>query len=392
MNQASPPPDWWRPVWVCACGGQTLPIVLPMLPYPPQKVFLLHSPQSEPQAGLILKLLKTKGVGDVSTICADAYDFGAITRAVGRAVEGIKPETIIANWTGGTKPMAVALLGAVPKAVKLYFEVGRGIAINAGSFQALPETSRRLTIRDLSIIGGAVFAPPEAAPCRGPETISAIESMARTDARNLLRLQQAKRRGPNAKNKDLMAVGTVFSGSDLQFIGQGHFGQFADALVADRLAENRAGGRYCLNNSGVGFLSGFWWEQYVTRALHGALKTLGLPHGPDLLKENLKVKWAVENGGAPGQNEIDTAFLLRDRLCIVTSGSVKTPAEAKRKRDEALSIARRLGGSFSRVIVATLLQPGQLELVRSGYPRREVLVPHCSEWIHPENILRPWLG
>lgn len=387
MSKASPPPGWWRPVWVCACGGQTLPIVLPMLPFLPHKVFLLHSPQSEPQTRLIRKLLKGKGVRDVSTICADAYDFGEITRKVEGAVDGINPDTIIANWTGGTKPMAVALLGALPKAVKLYFEVGRGLAVNAGSFQPPPSSANRLGLEDFAVLASVSFLPREPPSCEGASTVPVIVKMAEVSPNNLEKLQSAKRKDKSS-GIIVFKSGRIFTLGELGLSSSELFDMFVNALTRDGLASVTPRG--CrLNDIGAGFLSGFWWEQYVKHMIGIGLERLGLPASTRFFRSNMKLNWGGGDNKRIG-NEIDAAFIMDDRLYLVTCGSGKTPAEAKVKRAEAQSIAERLGGIFSRVIVATLLNAEQLELVREDCNQDRVYVPHYSEWTRPEIILQHW--
>ncbi len=89
---------------VCLIGEQPVSNLLPIRHFQPEKVFLVHSEQTERVSKNLEKLIKDKC--SVSTGSIDAFD---LIKAKEQLAKYLKDkEDLLFNITGGTKPMALA--------------------------------------------------------------------------------------------------------------------------------------------------------------------------------------------------------------------------------------------------------------------------------------------
>lgn len=94
---------------ICFVSDQPVPSLTPLLDpaLAVREVVLVHAPERKDHAGWLAAALHTQGVRVECMGLSDGYDLASLRREM-QALAGRHPDGVIANITGGTKPMALA--------------------------------------------------------------------------------------------------------------------------------------------------------------------------------------------------------------------------------------------------------------------------------------------
>ncbi|MFN4110763.1 MAG: Card1-like endonuclease domain-containing protein [Ignavibacteria bacterium] len=103
----------------CLVSRQTMPNVLPVLMYKPEKVVLFETPEESQSAENLYHLFKNKNIQVERVRKLNAYDFGNLKQIIRDYLE--KENNVALNITGGTKLMALAAYEAFKQSSKQIF-------------------------------------------------------------------------------------------------------------------------------------------------------------------------------------------------------------------------------------------------------------------------------
>lgn len=94
---------------ICFVSDQPVPSLTPLLDpaLAVREVMLVHAPERTAHAGWLAAALRTEGLSVKYTRLSDGYDLSSLRREM-QALADRHPQGVIANITGGTKPMALA--------------------------------------------------------------------------------------------------------------------------------------------------------------------------------------------------------------------------------------------------------------------------------------------
>lgn len=389
-------PQWQRPVWICLCGEQPMPNVIPVLACRPERVVLLRTDLtgSRDAAGRIENFLRGRDI-IAGSVQVDAFDDSSVHNAISRIVNQYGAQSTLINWTGGTKPMSLAAYRAAGGAVtRLYYDQRAGIRLNDEPFQPLPNPID-LGIRDHIQLNAGVHIEPQAdrpppaprstrvlinALTRRPESGDAILKWLADYRFNVLE--------PLRRNRRWLAdPGPIPTPPQCPDHPRLHTG-LTDAMLEDDLLDEPADSdeRFVPTTEGLGFLHGFWWEGVVHHLLLDGLRNLGETAPANTIERNLNLKWP----GHKTNNELDLAFLRANRLYFIScTTAVESLAEEKRRAVE--NMALNLGGRFARGMLACTLDEGRAGAIQAR-GRLTTLVPHWSRWLQPDQLLKDWFA
>lgn len=378
-------PDWHRPVWICLAGEQPLPNVLPVLAYRPERVIFLHTELalSATPARRCAAFLKAHGIA-AETVPTDAYDIPRICADIIRLAGKYGLDRVLLNYTGGTKPMSIAAYMSLPGFVpKVYYDTRRdGLMVNEGPFEPLRPSDTPLGLEDYLVLNAdvriALDAPtPQAAPATSTVLGEAIESDGRI-VFDLLHYRERilKKLKEGRRWKTLSQAIAVPFEDKFPEVSR----KLAEAMFDDGLLVEKVDG-FAPTVSGLDFLEGFWWEAYVYGRVEQGLRELGVLDTA-CLSRNVTVQWP----GRKTTNELDIAFLMKGRLCIISCTSASL-AESEKRRIQVESFAERFGGHFARAILATTLGDADRSTLAD---RRHfsTLLPRFGDWRDPVRVLK----
>ena len=97
-----------RPVMVCLISRQTMQNLLPILPYRPQQVVCLTTPEEDGSRKHLVDILHTQQIALDAPLYVDAYAPNSTTQACREVIARHGADRLIANLTGGTKVMSLA--------------------------------------------------------------------------------------------------------------------------------------------------------------------------------------------------------------------------------------------------------------------------------------------
>ncbi len=109
-------------VLICLTGGQQAPNLFAVEQCRPQKIILVHSEDTEPDASDFRSFLSSRGYEDIRLWKVDPYHPRLITTAAQELRERLSGEEVILNYTGGTKPMAIGFYQTFRDQTLLYVD------------------------------------------------------------------------------------------------------------------------------------------------------------------------------------------------------------------------------------------------------------------------------
>lgn len=379
MESVSDNPKWWRPVWICLAGAQTLPNVSPLTVYPPRKIYFLHTSdeQSIISARRCKQFFEERAIETRLCSCAP-YNMASIQSVVASIICEEGEDWTLINWTGGSKPMAVASLAAARNATNLYFNSNEGLIVNGeGIDRSFLKKIPSFSVMDIIKLNAEVESIQHAPECtvEAPNTALVLEQqldkeLAGRGYPKLLLLLQEFRSGHKK----------AFEKYSCEFKSE-----MAAAMQKDRLCSTQ--GLIGINNNGKRFLSGAWWECYVRSKIIQFFKNRKMHDSLKSLETNINVVW---NSNDNNFNEIDLAFLVRDRLFLISCGTGKhTNIEKHRLQIERF--ADHLGGTFARPMLACALKEDAIRKIATKKSHR-LFMPNLKLWQNPDSLLETWMS
>ena len=386
-SEASARPEWWRPVWICLAGEQPLPNVLPLLAHLPETVVFFHTDlkASFEAAKRCAKFMEARGVV-VRTVPTSASEPAKVAEDV--LAEAVKHDfsRVLLNYTGGTKPMSLAAYNAVPPHVpRIYFDLRNGIMLNQTRFEPLALPT--LGVEDMLALHADVTV--ELTGIVPPPSEASSDLLSRWIKENPSYLGQMM----SYRQKHLQKFHNKHGWSNLpgplpipfQDKHPERAQELELAMRADGILEPRDG-FFPSNPGGLNYLHGLWWEQVVARRIMEGFKQHGIDGSTVNLRTNLNIRWAKETASAP--NELDIAFVFRNRLYLV-SCTTATESETEKRRIQVEAFADRLGGHFAKAMLACTLDGATLDKLkaRSG---DSIKIPSRTLLQKPADLVR-WL-
>jgi hypothetical protein len=382
-------PSWWRPVWICLAGEQALPNAIPAIAFHPEKVMLLHTDMvgSRDSARRCKKLLESRGIA-VDLYEVNPFDIPAISEMVASLIRATGAEKVVLNWTGGTKPMSIAALKAMPNAApNIYFDVRKGILQDMSlPFQSLPEGKTVLTLDDHFRLNSDAFIKKSLfANMISNESTAAILQLARSNPKVIdILSHEYKRELRSCKDSKGVFLSPPPQGIEppLLRISPEMADHLASSMDKDGLLHSIT--PFKPNKNGLKYLDGFWWEAFVYSRLSSALSEIG--ESGIVPRQNVVIGWT----DSEAENEIDIAFHCRDRVYLV-SCTTASEKDAETRRQAVENLAEHLGGHFARAMLATTSSDTTLSTLR-GRSTPNTPLPSWREWLKPAKLINAWLG
>ena len=384
---AAAPNDWMRPVWICLAGERR------PLPGVPSGVVFVHSDWTESRdaARRCAAFLRRRGIR-ADTRPTDAFDPAVVTADVVRVADAEGYARILLNWTGGTKPMALGALAAMPRHVPyIYYDTRRGILVNGQApYRAIPvgAGSTLCLEEQLSLNSDASVVTPGTSGVDCPASSAVLFPELDADPRLLddLSAYRLKTLEPLKDRRGWKPVPAGGIAAPFEARKPVLCRTLAQAMQTDSMAHKA--GAFRPNARGLRFLDGTWMEYYVEAKVRDALQALGDPPTGIDVRRNLEVRWPGR--GRAATNEIDVAFVRGDRLFVVSCTTANESNAAKRHQ-AAEDLAARFGGRFARAMLASTLPGTSLDILRARR-RATTSIPPFVQWRDPEGLLREWFA
>lgn len=318
-------------IYLCLVSNQPIPNLLPALDpaVAPERMVLAVSPEMEQQARHLEEALSRHRVPTTRLALADAYDLPSLTATFVAFIDGHGNNQLALNVTGGTKPMAIAAQEAFRMAGLPVFYVdvrsdslswldpGRPpIALTRG-----PNLSTYLLAHGYRSESNAQPLPPKWRPAvaelvqRAPQWGSAITRL------NAIAAEADRSRSLDGRRIDNEVTGPWDEMLQMLF-RHGIVDHYDDRRVRFASEPARA------------FSNGAWLEYYV----HGVVRDL-----PEVKDAAMNL---VVTDEQVVRNEMDSAFLHRNRLFVVECKTRQFGRDAARASDAIykLDSLKRLAG------------------------------------------------
>lgn len=374
-----------RPVTqVCFVSEQPTPNVVPLLDsrLRPQRVVLLVTDAMRDRAEWMTNVLKQRGLSVTTVRVADPWQIQASAAAIRNTLTPIADEgQLVVNLTGGTKTMTIAAQMAASERrwPQFYVRHDTGEALWIDAARPTVRLDASVGLREYLMLHGYELISGEdvggrapAAPALTRELIKEATSFATSlGYLNSLAYRAAQQGGLS---------------TDMERSTVGH-----DAL----LRQFEEAGLLSVNGTRLQFASeaartycnGGWLEEHVAGELHALRGELEL----DELMCNVKVR-SLDNRekGNAGSNEIDVAFMRRNRLYLIECKTMRLDASgAAAPALYKLDSLHRLGGRTTACLFASYrkLEPGEWQRARDlgveavvGTQLRD-LRGHLQKWV-----------
>jgi hypothetical protein len=299
---------------LCLVSAQATPNLTPLLDptFAPRRVTLLVSPAMRAQADWLTDVIRPRGIAVERLDAPDPWDLGRITDTVVQWLDARGDTADVAlNVTGGTKPMAIAAQQAFAMAEKPVFYVHheRDEVLWLTPRRPSHRLGNRLKLDDyLKSHGWAIDDRPP-----WPRPTLAQQALTRDLVLNVGTLADAIGRlnGYASKCAERKVLAIRVERRDLGDAGfVALVRKFEDAGIVSRHDD-------LLEFAGEPdrfYCNGGWLEQHVAAVIDAAGGELGLQDRA----AGLKVR-SLDNTlrGDAGRNELDLAFIARNRLYLI---------------------------------------------------------------------------
>ena len=385
-----------RPVWICLIGGQILPNVLPVLPFRPNKVYLINTddPRSQAVATNLLMFYKKTAYGTKAyATLVPAFDRPGVVKTIKKleSVEGT--DNILLNWTGGTKIMSNAALLAVSDSVpKLYYDTRQGISMDKGETWYSVPTSP-LNVPEYILLNETIKKVEEKEFVHAPEStsllIEKLNLLNRNNAENLVSTLCGYRGQISDKMEMIDQHPTPpFQTQNGKFIDVELSKRLLEAMKVDKLLVSGPDSlAFHPNPKGVKYLHGLWWEGIILAKIKQGMTTLGIDPGTLDVRTNLEIYW---KSGTVVKNEIDISFVYSDRLYLV-SCTTSNMERCEKRRKEVEDFSQRFGGVLGKAMLACTQNRHNINRLRAR-KNDTTSIPYFSDWENPETILKSWFS
>ena len=335
MTKALPNPR----THVLLVSAQAAPNLLPALDptLKPKEVILLVSAKMKAQADALIKVLREAEVKATPIALADEHDFSSLETVLYKLADERPNEQIALNVTGGTKLMALAAQSVAQAAGWriFYVDVDTDKVIWLGKDEPAPQNlaeqmrlSHYLQAYGFRLEEGLVRPQPES---RHNEL---LDTMIKQVASLTVPLGQLNYLAQQAEEKRSLSIELTPEQMDSRSL-ETLLRNFESAKVLSVSGKKIA----FASAAERSFVKGGWLEHHVYRtvtALHGSL-------GVKDKAANLVV---VDTEGV--KNELDVAFMARNRLFVIECKTARMDGEHSGKANNTLfklsEICRRVGG------------------------------------------------
>ncbi len=329
----------------CLVSKQATPNLAPVLAaeFRPKKVILYVSSQMSREADSLAKVIKKYGIACEQMRADDAYDIGVIQNQLFTFLDTQSKQAIALNVTGGTKPMAIAAQQAFSMAGMPVFYVSpesNDILFLDSKEKSLSLTSKirlrdYLDVHGFEVLGETIRSSPHSEKCN----VLTSELIARIDvfsdvigtlnyyAKEAESALETTIKHPPPGRAWTQLVAMFEDAGILQL--RGNILRFTDT-------ESRA------------YANGGWLEDHV----FGIVKQLPLQD------QAINLRVANHSGAGHATNELDVAFLAKNRLHLIECKAKvfkendKAGADALYKLDSLTS----LGGLNTKCMLVSYRQ------------------------------------
>lgn len=362
----------------------------------PRKVLLVHSRDSYDQAARLRDRIDRMALNAVlHSVGDDAGDPLAIRAAIKKGIAEIRgSRTVLLDYTGGTKQMAVQAFAACQELVASgqlgqvrgayldaayhrlrfsddsVFPVSGDLRQCRGCATSLPDL---LELHGCAMrkSGGSPQAPWAGTAGAIWEAVSASDGRAEAYAAWKQRCRSAGKSGADCPNPDAPPGFTLPSGP-LAPIAEAFLAETALPLERDNVVPWEAIYDYFhasstksktrARDNTVRFFDGSWLESLLTRWIHDRLQGTN----------EAELQWGVyaERSGSRVSAELDVVMLRGYQLFLFSCTTASERHFVKNKAFEAIHRARQFGGDEARSVVVTLLPTD---------PRRGEQVPTVTD-------------
>ncbi len=334
-------------IHVLLVSAQAAPNLLPALDpkMKPKEAILLVSEKMKPRADSIEQVLKEAGVKTSRVPLGNEHDFGQIESAILDIAANREGEEIALNVTGGTKLMALAAQSVATEAKwqTFYVDVDTDEVILLGRESYRRKLSEQLRLPHYLRSYGFNLVESIQRPQRGEQYRDLLRTLVMQVSSLEKPLSQLNWLGQQAEDKNLLQVELSPPQMDSRNLDRLiRYFQEAGVLDIDGNVLKFA------SESDRDFAKGGWLEQYVFGAVNSIAGDLAIrDRGTNLVVED---KDGVKN-------EIDVAFMARNRLFVVECKTARMDKPEAPKANDTLfklsEICRRVGGLGTRGMLAS---------------------------------------
>jgi len=343
-------------VHVLLVSAQAAPNLLPLLDpnIKPAEAVLLVSNKMRPQAEALEQVLRQANVKTSRVDLVDEHDFDSLETTLLDLAAARSGQSIALNLTGGTKLMALAAQSIAQAAnwSMFYVDVDTDEVIwlgkGAAPRQKLTESSR---LRHYLMAYGFSLGESAKTPPLSAQKNDLLDTLIRQIGSLEQPLSQLNWLGQTAESKRRLRVQLDVNQQDSPSLHdlQRNFEQAGVLRVEhDQLI--------FADEDELAFAKGGWLERYVYAAV-------------DRLTGDLGVRDKASNQEVIGRNnvknELDVAFMARNRLFVIECKTARMDKPGVPKANESLfklaEICKRVGGLGTRGLLASYRRLGEAE-------------------------------
>lgn len=371
-------------VQVCLVSDQAAANLLPALDpaLRPREVVLMVSGKMRARADALESVLREAGVGVSRVELADEHDYARLEAALLEVASARDGQSIALNVTGGTKLMALAAQAVAVAAnwAVFYVDVDTDEVIWLAPAAHRQPLQRQLRLRHY--LGGYGFRLDEdiERPRREPRhddllrtLITQVGSLEQPLGQlNWLAQQAEDRRSLRATLTEQQADSRALAALLREFADAGALAVEDDTLVFASEAERD-------------FVKGGWLERHVFQTVDDL--------GGELELRDKAANLVVRDANGV-KNELDVAFLARNRLFVIECKTARMDRPEAPKANDTLfklaEICRRVGGLGTRGLLVSYRGLRDEEKRLAGALRIEVAAG--SELARLKDRIRSWVG
>lgn len=340
---------------VLLVSAQAAPNLLPALDpeIKPREAVLLVSEKMKSRADALEDVLREAGVKTERVTLDNEHDFSRLEDALLGIAAKREGERIALNVTGGTKLMALAAQSVAAAAGWQIFYVD----VDTDEVILLGESARRkklaTTLRLSHYLRAYGYKSEKGADCQPPgrhhgELLQALVTQVGSLEQALGQLNWLAQEAEDRRRFDIKLSSQQMDSRGLDALLR----QFEDAGVLYMQADT-------LNfrsESDRAFAKGGWLERHV-------FKTVSVIAGDISIRDKAVNLVVVDDAGV--KNELDIAFMARNRLFVIECKTARMDKEKSTKANDTLfklsEVCRRVGGLGTRGLLASYRPLGDAE-------------------------------
>ncbi|HMM45151.1 MAG TPA: DUF1887 family CARF protein [Candidatus Macondimonas sp.] len=335
-------------VQVCLVSDQAAANLLPALDpaLKPREVVLLVSGKMKPRADALEAVLREAGVGTSRVDLADEHDYALLEAALLEVASERDGQSIALNVTGGTKLMALAAQAVAVAAnwAVFYVDVDTDEVIWLAPAPHRQALGQQLRLRHY--LGGYGFSLDEGIerPQREPRHDDLLRTLVTQVGSLEQPLAQLNWLAQQAEDRRSLQVTLSEQQADSRAL---------DALLrnfqdAGALAVKDTTTLIFTSEADRDFVKGGWLERHVFQSVDALSRELGLRD---------KAANLVVRDASGVKNELDVAFLARNRLFVIECKTARMDRPEAPKANDTLfklaEICRRVGGLGTRGLLVS---------------------------------------